>query len=60
MQLIFGWRVKRAGGAMTITHNAGKLTNVTSVEPRNIDGVWHIVAITDEDAVFSLQPGAPA
>lgn len=56
MTPIFGWQIKRAGSAMTITHMGGKITNVETVEPKRVDGTIHIVAIKEGGARFSLQP----
>jgi hypothetical protein len=58
MTPISKWSIKRAGGAMTITHAGGKVTNIEVVEPRIVDGVLHIVAVQEGGALFSLQPEA--
>lgn len=59
MPQIFGWTIKRAGGAMTITHNAGKITEVVAVEPRFHEGCWRIIATQGNGTEYDLQPGAP-
>lgn len=47
METLYGWTAKRAGGAITISHNSGKVAGVDRIEPRSIDGVWQVVAIVE-------------
>lgn len=55
MTPIYGWSIRRAGSAMTITHASGKLTNIESVAPHYVDGCLHIVAVQEGGRTFSLQ-----
>ncbi len=35
MHKLYGWRARRAGGRITITHSTGKVPNVDVIEPED-------------------------
>lgn len=47
MDTLYSWNAKRAGGKITIEHSCGKVTGVDRIEPRQIEGVWQVVATID-------------
>lgn len=51
MPTLLKWYAKRAGGRITITHSTGKVAGIDKIEPRQIDGVWQVVAISEDDGV---------
>lgn len=50
MEKLTGWRARRAGGRITVTHSSGKVPNVDVIEPRR----GKIVAIVKDGREFEL------
>lgn len=55
MDILHGWRARRAGGRITVTHSSGKVPNVDVIEP--VGG--KIVATVADGRKFELAAAAP-